>query len=1068
MDKEKMAKCRMMLLVLFHKRIHLWPAWKKPFFRSILKREKGAMESMVYYLKERSDSENAEYIMDVMMDSGKCKDKAWRPVFQILVETILQIEKNKSWVAYKLLELYQRRTPPCPMIPEALPYINVHVKTGFDNPRSPCIDKTLLYDYVVEKDIASFTLLINALPQTDPKTYALYKDAFQVCCSLNWYEGAKHCYEQDLVHRLFFNDCLIYDLLRYPTQKEGELDGFFVDHPSIFTSFLEDKKICSRVRQASIYHCLRTNNLDALKQCDEADVPFSNYAYDPGIPLSVDMIRYCVDIPVFQRYIKEILSYNPFLLYQTVCSHGDAGLLQQIVSMTCVKNHGISRYDLWKVMMACPPRRTECYPILLSLAFPTDKSNCVKPALADLLLREVPFITFVFNFMEKERTTLERNTWLIKHLCQEEQSTFLEVRWEVLSFLKTTLGTEVMEEIALQFMFTVGQLQLLFPPTVQEGMYENMLLKYKKKEGVLNWIMLDQTLEELMVLPQALVLYFIHNLTEDDLYDFFQTFFDAAILDIRVLPWFLHFFSEEQQQWLRRKKDVFLSSLNMDNNRLHWNALYHWAQQQWGLTSIEMRDYMFDIDMVRSLVASSIEVMDVSLFQHAFYWSLFIYVFPMKTYRAFYQEWFHLYCKEGGNRVISYFYVVYYLCQSHLSTTELQHFHSLAQSTMLTEPHYYPANTPYTLLHVACSHSHMFCSTARALLLTIPSVRQEGMAHRFYASDHARQIANDIDTSRESAMHAFSPQEQVMFQRVEDRYGAIVRTRGVGVVIDEFFHAMKIAYKKEVGRDGLPFAYDELMALPLNEVEQMHAKASYHSNVWHTAARFGMKPNPWMHPHASWVCVDPHHPQHRWASFESDKTRYVFSLYWLAATDAYAPCVDGFTLDSRIEFFARTIALLNRAHNYDQITRRRKLPHGKEVEEEVDDGEGDRPSCSMGMERRLLTSVPGNPLTHYVDHEEKMKEAVQDTLRQKIRTLSSAEQQTLIHTVEKYLMEGGLNQEEIFVMQSVNLTEEEQEACLLQAQLSASPSLITNNDTLHCQVLQYIPSFYVEMNLNGS
>lgn len=1077
MDREKMANCRMMLTLLFHDRIHNLEKWMKGFFDDILNRREGQMETVMYYLQERSECWIAESILHcVLSNCILWRNDTWRPFFCRLVQTLLQVKEDKTWIKHKMNCLYLDKRIRCPLIADALPYVDVATATGSNRP-FPRIDGTMLFNYIEVKDAASFALLINALPQSHQITYAIYRDAFQVCCEKNWYEGAKHCYEQCVIHRLFFNDYLIFYLLRYPAKKNEELHGFFVDHPSIFIPFLqEEKKYQSQLNINAVKHCIRTNHVLALEQCggkeEDKRTAFRKYASENETSLSIPMIQYLLKKET-TPFILNVVQAIPYSFFHTLFQHGDAILLEQVISITNVF-HGeeFAGGDIWKWMRACPPHHMECYPLLMRLAFKNKKSQLLKPVLSDLLVREVPFVWFVLNFMAVERGIPSRNAWLEKHLCLEPPNTFQHARWDVLECLSRILKQQIMIKVATHLQLSIRQIHRLFPPSIQEDIYTT-ILKHGEEENVLYWMTLGHELEDVQQLPQELVKSFVHGIKNAWIENAFANVFGIRIMDVRVLEWFTNMLSDQQRIQVRGYQELFLDNIDMSMQYPHWHALYQWALQQWNFTPEDRQDVWFDHTTVFSFLSSSAEAIHslttTSFFHSPLNWSLLMQALPMKKYHAFYHEWFRWHCREEGNAVASYFHVVYYLCKPRLSTRELQHFHHLANgplvSTMLTEPHYYSPDA-FTLLHVACMDNAPFRSDARALLLTIPRVRQEGILHRFYADDQTRQIVNDIDTSRESAMHAFSPQEQAMVKRVEDRYGAIVRTRGVEVLIGEFANAMKIAYQKDVDQKELPFSYDALVALKLEEVAFLRAKASYHRNVWHTAARFVMKPNEWMHPHASWVCVDPNDSRKRWASFESTKTRYLFALYWLAATDPHAPCVDGFTVESRIEFFARTIALLNRAHNYDHATRRRKLPSGKEVEEEVDDGEGDRPSCSMGMERRLLTSAPGNPLTHYVDQEEKMKEVIQDTLRAKVRALSSTEQQRLIQIVEKYLIEGGLDGEEIFVMQSMNLREEEQEICLCHASLTFSPLLITTDDTLHCQLLQYIPSFYVEMDLN--
>jgi hypothetical protein len=117
----------------------------------------------------------------------------------------------------------------------------------------------------------------------------------------------------------------------------------------------------------------------------------------------------------------------------------------------------------------------------------------------------------------------------------------------------------------------------------------------------------------------------------------------------------------------------------------------------------------------------------------------------------------------------------------------------------------------------------------------------------------------------------------------------------------------------------------------------------------HGAFRFLSRPNPWIHPHAAFVQVNPNNPNERWAS---DRCDNLIALLYLGALDKETPCIRGFTPETKLEHLYHELALINRGHNWDHVL------NGVEYD---DTKEKDRPSCGPGMDRRLLYAMPGNP-----------------------------------------------------------------------------------------------------------
>jgi hypothetical protein len=102
------------------------------------------------------------------------------------------------------------------------------------------------------------------------------------------------------------------------------------------------------------------------------------------------------------------------------------------------------------------------------------------------------------------------------------------------------------------------------------------------------------------------------------------------------------------------------------------------------------------------------------------------------------------------------------------------------------------------------------------------------------------------------------------------------------------------------------------------------------------------------------VHVNPNNIKERWATEQYD---HLIAVLYLAAIDTQMPCIRDFTPETRLTHFLQELSLMNRAHNwYDSA-------YSKDYENKK---EADRPGCGPGAERRLLQSVPGNPLLNFL------------------------------------------------------------------------------------------------------
>ncbi|KTD22450.1 hypothetical protein [Legionella londiniensis] len=227
----------------------------------------------------------------------------------------------------------------------------------------------------------------------------------------------------------------------------------------------------------------------------------------------------------------------------------------------------------------------------------------------------------------------------------------------------------------------------------------------------------------------------------------------------------------------------------------------------------------------------------------------------------------------------------------------------------------------------------------------------------------------EIAQDKESSMKALTDVEQVILDRVYDHYRTKLDKEGGG---QNFFKQFKEYLAKNYQKApaycmladkkiNLPldwYDFKDLLAdLKLNDHArkefQAHALKAYYQHTAHTAYRFLSKPNHWMAKNASYVCGNPQRGQ-GYAYFEAYQE--MIAYFWLAASDEETPAIDNFTIEERQAQFITSLALIGRAHNWDENRLKNK------TFEEYDDLKGDNPSCYSGIKRRLFHSVLGHPM----------------------------------------------------------------------------------------------------------
>ncbi len=284
--------------------------------------------------------------------------------------------------------------------------------------------------------------------------------------------------------------------------------------------------------------------------------------------------------------------------------------------------------------------------------------------------------------------------------------------------------------------------------------------------------------------------------------------------------------------------------------------------------------------------------------------------------------------------------------------------------------------------------------TAAELLLTVPAVRELAQQNNYYAGEvrgnlDLRALAQD----RESSMIALSAGEQQCLKQASDHYDPLLKQVGVANVMEDLHNSLSVSYAENpaqielINADGLsgflslPHSWEAFQALNLSPENYQKALKAYYQHTEHTVWRYLSKPNFWMHPNASFVNVSSNNINERWSTFEEYQP--LIALLYLAAQDETISAIDGYTIETRIEQFIKELALIGRAHNWDE----KRVKYDKAgnlllddndqvIMEEYDDLEGDRPSCYSGVKRRLFQAVLGHPLLVFLTQDK-----VDDELR---------------------------------------------------------------------------------------
>lgn len=249
-------------------------------------------------------------------------------------------------------------------------------------------------------------------------------------------------------------------------------------------------------------------------------------------------------------------------------------------------------------------------------------------------------------------------------------------------------------------------------------------------------------------------------------------------------------------------------------------------------------------------------------------------------------------------------------------------------------------------------------------LTRIPAVRALAQRNNFYQEEaQGRVDLRAIAQNRESSMVALSVDEEKLLAAATKRYAEKIEEAGGALkVFDDMVQHFQEEYNKAPAfimvdnqKVSLPLTYAEFAEMDLPDKSVGPACTAYYQHPLHTAIRYLSRPNYWMHPEAEYVNVEPDDTDLRFSTFE--EYRNLIAVLWYAASDPNIGVGTEFPADKRIVLFIAELALLGRAHNWDQ---KRYNPKTKKYEE-YDDLDDDRPSCYSGVKRRLFQSVIGHP-----------------------------------------------------------------------------------------------------------
>ncbi|MCS5708546.1 ankyrin repeat domain-containing protein [Candidatus Berkiella cookevillensis] len=285
-------------------------------------------------------------------------------------------------------------------------------------------------------------------------------------------------------------------------------------------------------------------------------------------------------------------------------------------------------------------------------------------------------------------------------------------------------------------------------------------------------------------------------------------------------------------------------------------------------------------------------------------------------------------------------------------------------------------------------------------LLDYPAVRAAVLA-----ADNADENLRTLAQNKENSMRALNLQEQGMVNALQKLYPDL-DSENISAIEKEL-QFLKTHIESRLAAKGLSLEKGEGDVFERQQADTEHQAGRY----------LFARPNPWMSPEANFVEVTE---QGRQASI-AEKDWHLLALIWRALNDENIKLnADNVALienaqrteegiaslelirSNLIKSFISTLALLARAHNYD--------------DNENDDGKLDKPSCSMGVTQRLLTGLIGLEIAEKPDarpigadylaarFKEQLITHEAKGLLPKLKTLSHAELVQLNKLLDKFII----------------------------------------------------------------
>lgn len=326
--------------------------------------------------------------------------------------------------------------------------------------------------------------------------------------------------------------------------------------------------------------------------------------------------------------------------------------------------------------------------------------------------------------------------------------------------------------------------------------------------------------------------------------------------------------------------------------------------------------------------------------------------------------------------------------------------------------------------------------TVATYLLDIPAVKNKAEADNYYILESITGVGLEhLAKHSESSTYALSVGETRRLQGVIDHYNPKIKATTVPVIMTELRTTLESRYNENpavVKRDNgnslkLPLSYEAFKMLGLSSDEKARELTAYYSNKSHTAWRYLLKPNPWMHQNPYYPSSECLYSIEKWSSFEEYQS--LISMFFLAAKDNEMPAIDGFTIDTRLDYFISELAMIGRAHNWDESRPRLDANGnciydscGNPIFEEYDNLQGDNPTCVSGVKRHLFVSVLGHSLLKILTPDTFNAE-VRTFVRKHFEAMITEENSTLLKVAwNKNIVGDDLNKEEIDLLKSLEIT----------------------------------------------